>query len=58
MEYDSAIKRNETGSFVEIWMDLETAYKMKSEREKGISYIHAYVKSRKMVQMNQVARQK
>ena len=24
MEYYSAIKRNETGSFVEMWMDLET----------------------------------
>ena len=24
MEYYSAIKRNETGSFVETWMDLET----------------------------------
>ena len=24
MEFDSAIKRNEIGSFVEIWMDLET----------------------------------
>ena len=24
MKYDSAIKRNETGSFVETWMDLET----------------------------------
>ena len=25
MEYYSAMKRNETGSFVETWMDLETA---------------------------------
>ena len=24
MEYYSAIKRNEIGSFVEMWMDLET----------------------------------
>ena len=24
VEYDSAIKRNEIGSFVEMWMDLET----------------------------------
>ena len=24
MEYYSAIKRNETGSFVEMWMDLES----------------------------------
>ena len=24
MKYDSAIKRNETGSFVETWMDLKS----------------------------------
>ena len=41
MEYYSAIKRNEIGSFVETWMDLETV--IQSEvREKQISYINAY----------------
>ena len=36
MEYYSAIKWNETGSFVETWMDLETVIhsEVKSEREK------------------------
>ena len=41
MEYYSAIKRNEIGSFAETWMDLETV--IQSEREKQISYINAYM---------------
>ena len=43
MEYYSAIKRNETESFVETWMDLETVIQSKSEREKQIPYINAYM---------------
>ena len=44
MEHYSAIKRNEIGSFVETWMDLETdTERSKSEREKQISYINAYM---------------
>ena len=45
MEYYSAVKRNETGSFVEMWMDLETVIQseVKSEREKQISYINTYM---------------
>ena len=45
VEYYSAIKRNEIGSFVEMWMDLETVYTewSKSERVKQISYINAYM---------------
>ena len=45
MEYYSAIKRNEIGSFVEMWMDLETVIQseFKSEREKQISYISTYM---------------
>ena len=46
MEYYSAIKRNEIGSFVETWMDLETFIQSevsKSESEKQISYINAYM---------------
>ena len=36
MEYYSAIKRNEIGSFVEMWMDLETVIQSKvSEKEKN-----------------------
>ena len=36
MEYYSAIKRNKTGSFVEMWMDLKNVgqTEVKSEREK------------------------
>ena len=34
MEYYSAIKRNETGSFVETWMDLETV--IQSEDRKSV----------------------
>ena len=42
MEYYSAIKRNEIGSFVEMWMDLETV--IQSEvREKQILYINTYM---------------
>ena len=43
MEYYSAIKRNEIGSFVETWMDLESVIQSKSEREKQISFINAYM---------------
>ena len=43
MEYYLAIKRNEIGSFVETWMDLETVIQSKAEREKQISYINAYM---------------
>ena len=35
MEYYSAIKRNEIGSFVETWMDLETVIQSKSQKEKA-----------------------
>ena len=45
MEYYSAIKRNEIGSFVEMWMDLETVIQSEvtSEREKQVPYMNAYV---------------
>ena len=44
MECYSAIKRNEIGSFVEMWMNLETHTEWsKSEREKQIPYINAYM---------------
>ena len=36
MEYSSAIKRNEIGSFVEMWMDLETVIQSDiSQKEKN-----------------------
>ena len=45
MEYYSAIKRNDVGSFVEVWMDLETVIQseVKSEREKQIPYANTYI---------------
>ena len=45
MEYYLAIKRNEAGSFVELWMDLEFVIQneIKSEREKQILYINAHM---------------
>ena len=54
MEYYSAIKRNEIGSFVELWMDLESVIQIEvSQKEKNKYHIlHIYVESRKMVQMN------
>ena len=44
MEYYSTIKKNEM-PFAEMWMDLETVIQseVKSEREKQISYINAYM---------------
>ena len=36
MEYYSAIKRNETGSFIEMWMDLESVIQSEaSQKEKN-----------------------
>ena len=64
MEYYSAIKRNEIGSFVEAWMDLETVIQSEvSQKEKNnyrilMHIIAYYVESRKMVQMNPFAKQK
>ena len=40
MEYYSAIKRNEIGSFVETWMDLETVIQSEVRKRKQISYIN------------------
>ena len=44
MEHYSAIKRNEIGSFVEKWMDLENVIQSdRKEKEKQIPYITAYM---------------
>ena len=44
MEYYSAIKRNETGSFVQMWMDLENVIQGdRKKKEKQILYINAYM---------------
>ena len=37
MEYYSTIKRNKTGSFVEMWIDLETVIQSESERHSVVS---------------------
>ena len=54
MQYYSATKRNEIGSFVEMWMDLESVIQNDvSQKEKNKYRIFCiYVESRKMVQMN------
>ena len=38
MEYYSAIKRNEIGSFVETWMDLETVIQREVSQKEKIKY--------------------
>ena len=44
MEYYSATERNETGSFVDMWMDLESVIQSEeSEREKQVSYVNTYM---------------
>ena len=45
MEYYSAIKRNETGSFVETWMDLESVIlsEVSQKEKKQILYINTYM---------------
>ena len=44
MEYYSAIKRNETESFVEMWMDLETVTQSEvSQKEKNKYRVLTYV---------------
>ena len=60
MKYYSAIKRNEIGSFVETWMDLETVIQSEvSQKEKNKYRILTHImEPRKMVQVNQFSGQK
>ena len=60
MVYYSALKRNEIGSFVETWMDLETVIQNEvSQKEKNKYPILTHVcGNRKMVQMSRFAGQK
>ena len=60
IEYYSAIKRNEIGSFVETWMDLETVIQSEvSQKEKNKYRILMHICGpTKMVQMNEFAGQK
>ena len=44
MKCYSAIKKNEIGSFVEMWMHLESVIQSEvSQKEKNISYTDAYL---------------
>ena len=44
MEYYSAMKRNEFGSFIETWMDLETVIPSEvSQKEKNKYHILTYI---------------
>ena len=55
MEYYSAIKRNEIGSFVELWMDLETVIQSEvsqKEKNKYDMLTHIYGIKKKMVLKN------
>ena len=38
MEYYSVIKRNEIGSFAEVWMDLESIIQSEFRKRKSIIY--------------------
>ena len=47
MEYYSATKRNNTGSFVEMWLDLETVmYSEVSQKKTNAICCHLYVESK------------
>ena len=60
VEYYSAIKRKEIGSFVEMWMDLEETVIQSevSQKEKNKYRILTHVEPRKMIQLNRFAGQK
>ena len=58
MDYYSDIKRNGIGSFVVMWMNLESIIQSKvSQKEQYILYVKADMESRKMVQVNLFAGQ-
>ena len=60
MEYYSAIKKNETESFVEMWMDLETVIQCEvSQKEKNKYRILTHICGiLKMIQMKFSTKQK
>ena len=49
MEYYSAIEKNEIGSFVETWMDLETVVQSEASQKEKNKYSRIYVESVKLV---------
>ena len=48
MEHYPTIKRNETGSFVEIWVDLDSIMQSELSQKEINIYSRIYVDSRKM----------
>ena len=61
-EYYSAIERNKIGSFIEMWMDLETVIQSEVNQKVKNKYnilMHiCIIKSKKMVKMISFAKQK
>ena len=49
MEYYLVIKRNEIGSFIVMWMDLESIIQSQVSQKVKKMCINAYIESRKMV---------
>ena len=47
MKYYSVIKRNTIGSFVEMWMDLESVIPSEVSHTHTHTYIYIYMESRK-----------
>ena len=43
MEYYSAIKRNEIGSFIEMWMDLESVIQSEVSQKEKNKYILMHI---------------
>ena len=60
MDYYSAIKRNDNGSFIEMWMDLESVLQSKViQKEKNKCPILMHIcGSREMIQMDLFVGQK
>ena len=58
MEYYSVLQRNGIVSYAEIWIDLETVIQGEVRKRKVNIYYLLYMESRKMVQMNLLAKQK
>ena len=59
MELYSATKKNEIGSFVKMWMDLETVIQSEvNQKEKKTLHINTNVESEKLVKMLLFTKQK
>ena len=58
MEYYSAIKKNEIMPFAATWMDLEIIILSEVSQTRNIVRYHLYVRSKTMIQMNLLIKQK